>query len=50
MFALGLIAICASLLGIAGLVGETRAGRAILGTAGAVVVVALVAGASGFLV
>lgn len=47
MFALGLVAIGASLLGIAGLIGESRAGRATLVTAAATLLVALGAGVSG---
>lgn len=48
MFALGLVAISASILGIAGLTGEGRAGRALLGTAGASIVVAWLSAGSGF--
>jgi len=49
MFALGLAAIAAALLGLAGLMGSTRAGRTALVSAGAALLVSLVAGASGYL-
>ena len=49
MFALGLVAIAAALLGLAGLMGSTRAGRTALVSAGVALVVSLVAGASGYL-
>lgn len=46
IFALGLIAIAASLLGIAGLMGEGRAGRALLGTTAATILVAWISAGS----
>jgi hypothetical protein len=46
IFGLGLVAIGASLLGVAGLTGEGRAGRAMLGTSAAAIAVALVAAVS----
>jgi hypothetical protein len=48
LYALGLAAIAASLLGLAGLMGESRAGRTALTTAGVALVVALVVGATGY--
>jgi hypothetical protein len=50
MFGLALVAIAASLLGLAGLMGATRGGRIALVTAGAALAVALLAGLSGFVV
>lgn len=49
MYGLLLVAIGASLVGLAGLVGAGRNGRIALGTAGVTLLVALAAGASGFL-
>ena len=50
MFALGLVAIAASLLGLAGLMGNTRGGRMSLITAASALGVAILAGASGYVV
>jgi hypothetical protein len=48
LYALGLAAIAASLLGLAGLMGESRAGRTSLVSAAIALVVALGVGASGY--
>jgi hypothetical protein len=48
LYALGLAAIAASLLGLAGLMGESRAGRTALTTAGVSLIVAVVVGGSGY--
>jgi hypothetical protein len=48
MFALGLVAIAASLLGLAGLMGDGRGGRISLTTAAGALLVAITAGASGY--
>jgi hypothetical protein len=48
MFALGMVAIAASLLGLAGLMGATRGGRISLATASCALAFALVWGLSGF--
>ena len=50
MFALGLVAIAASLLGLAGLMGDNRGGRMSLVTAASALGVAIVAGLSGYVV
>jgi hypothetical protein len=50
MFGLGMVAITASLLGLAGLMGSGRAGRIVLVSAGGVLVLALSWGLSGLLV
>jgi hypothetical protein len=48
MFALGLVAIAASLLALAGLMGDGRRGRISLTTATGALLVAILAGASGY--
>ena len=48
MFGLALVAIAASLLGLAGLIGSGRAGRIALVTAGATLSVSVLAGFSGY--
>ena len=50
MFGLALVAIAASLLGLAGLMGATRGGRIALVTAATALAVAVLAGLSGFVV
>jgi hypothetical protein len=49
LYALGLAAIAASLLGLAGLMGESRAGRTALTSAAVALVIALGVGASGYI-